>query len=149
MEPPPTKQNLFVADSEESGSEPRDPLELQGCGNLPGLGYYLAKARETESPLAKYVCAACGCCFLHVGALDGHLRSCAQALGFRRLDSEARFPCYSCKKVYLSRTSLNRHRRANCPGARIATCGICDQEFPTHYVMMLHREQHFRDKPSN
>lgn len=145
---------LFIPDSNDSEMD-RDPLDL---GNAPytNVTFYMPKS---------YGCTVCGCVFPRLGDLNRHLENCLsnehrlqqqqqqqqQLQEQRRLDQYVtdRFPCFTCKKLYLNKGSLTRHRRSNCPGSNISVCGICDREFPTVEDMMLHREDHFRDKPTN
>lgn len=123
-------------------------MDIQNCIPLSNLGYYLPKGRNTDSPDAKYVCAVCSKTFIRIGDLNKHLKDCARQQFARHPDpyNETRYPCFSCKKLYVSKSSLNRHKRSNCPGSRISICGICDIEFPSYDDMMIHREEHFRDK---
>ncbi|KAL7295417.1 hypothetical protein TKK_0011299 [Trichogramma kaykai] len=146
-----SNDKIFTLQYSDDSSNAELPLEV--CPTVSSLYYYSPEA------VAKHVCVLCGCCFASPSSLGEHQRDCCQNRAKQQQQQqqqhrqqqqqfETRFPCFICKKVYLSRTSLSRHRRANCPGARLAICGICDREFPNHDVMMLHREEHFHDKPS-
>ncbi|XP_023245609.1 zinc finger protein 652-B-like [Copidosoma floridanum] len=159
-------QQPSVLDSEDSSLEVRDPLDTQGWMPLSGVGYRISKE---NSDAVKYMCAHCGYAFHRLGYLNSHVKICSQInqqqlhqqqlqeqhwqqqhhhqQQQQRMESMC-FVCHSCKKVYLSKASLSRHRRSNCPGAKIAVCGICDVEFSCLNDMLLHKEEHFRDKPT-
>ncbi|KAJ8686844.1 hypothetical protein QAD02_022638 [Eretmocerus hayati] len=113
----------------------RDPLDTQGFMPLSNLGYLVEK-----DSIQRYLCAGCGAVYNQLGLLNKHL---AQCLSSTRLSGavsrpesvnrpetssleHGQFPCHNCNRVYVSKSSLNRHRRANCPGTRAA---ICDYEY--------------------
>lgn len=134
----PTNIPSSVSES-DSTPELQDPLDIRSCMNLSNRAYYWPK-QQGNANMPCLACAKCGSSFVRLGTLNNHLRDCVGPA------ERQRYPCYSCKKVYINKQNLSRHRRANCPGFQLAVCGICDSEFETQEAMMEHREQHFKDK---